>query len=170
MGVSQITAPGKMLEWQPRPDFLPLVTAGQKPVFLDDTNILWSFGRNDFDGRKFVFLPPETKPFVTITNQTTVRILRSDFGNNGVDIEVNATEKSLVVLAQSYYHDWKATVDGEPADILRANFAFQAVQVPKGMHSIYFFYRDDAFRLGWNITLAALVVCVAGLLFWRDRV
>ncbi|MEI7725851.1 MAG: hypothetical protein WCK09_12150 [Bacteroidota bacterium] len=32
MGVSQITAPGRLLEWQTRTNYRPLVTAGQRPV------------------------------------------------------------------------------------------------------------------------------------------
>src|SRR5665213_2383790 len=68
MGVSQITAPDEIFHWQTRTNFLPLVTAGQKPIFLDDTNTLWAFMRNDFDGGKIVFLPPDEKPLVTVSN------------------------------------------------------------------------------------------------------
>ena len=71
MGVSQITAPGEMFKWKSRQTFLPLVTAGQKPVFLDESKSLQALTQNDFDGSKIVFLPPETKPFVTVSNQTS---------------------------------------------------------------------------------------------------
>ena len=114
MGVSQTTAPANLLAWQARTNFLPLVTAGQKPVFLDDTNTLWAFGRNDFDGNKIVFLPPEAKSLVTVSNQTIARILNSKFGNQTVDIEAEAAEPSLVVVAQTYYHNWRAE-SGRPA-------------------------------------------------------
>ncbi len=40
MGVSQITAPDQIYHWQSRPNFLPPVTAGQKPVFLNDADTL----------------------------------------------------------------------------------------------------------------------------------
>jgi len=40
MSVSQITAPGECVEWAPRDTFLPLVTAGQQPVYLDDTDAM----------------------------------------------------------------------------------------------------------------------------------
>src|SRR5208282_4041454 len=69
MGVSQITAPDAFYHWQPRKTFLPLVTAGQKPVFLDDANTLRALTEPDFDGSKVVFLPPAVKSFVTVTNQ-----------------------------------------------------------------------------------------------------
>jgi uncharacterized membrane protein YfhO len=141
------------------------VTAGQKPIFLDDTNSLWDFERNDFDGGKIVFLPPDEKSLVTVSNQTSAKILDAKFGNRTADVEVEANETSLVVVAQTYYHNWHATIDGQPAPLLRANVAFQAVQVPAGTHRLHFFYQDRAFQLGatisgigWIVSLSALVI------------
>ena len=159
MGVSQITAPAKLLDWQARTHFLPLVTAGQKPVFLDNTKALWAFGWNNFDGAKIVFLPPEEKSFVTVSNQTAAMILAARFGNHTVDIDAMAAEPSLLVVAQTYYHNWRATVDGRPAPLLRANVAFQAVPIPAGTHAVHLYYQDRAFAVGAGISLGALAVC-----------
>jgi len=74
MGVSQITAPGEMFKWQARTNFLPLVTVGQKPIFLDDAKTLQALTENDFDGGKIVFLPPESKSSVTVSDQTSAKI------------------------------------------------------------------------------------------------
>jgi len=52
LGVSQITAPDEFFHWQPRRTFLPLVTAGQKPVFLDDAGTLRAMTQPEFDGGK----------------------------------------------------------------------------------------------------------------------
>jgi uncharacterized membrane protein YfhO len=134
-------------------------------MFLDDTNTLWTLGRNDFDGGKIVFLPPDEKPFVTVTNQTSVKFGLVKFGYNGVEIVADANEPSLVVVAQTYYHNWRATIDGQPAKLLRANAAFQAVQIPAGGHIIRLIYRDRAFEagalisgIGWICGLSVLVV------------
>ena len=160
MGVSQITAPDVFYHWQPRPASLPLVTAGQKPVFLDDDDTLRALTQPDFNGSKVVFLPPEAKPFVTVTNQTAVRVLKSHFGIQSVDIEVEADAPSLVVVAQTWYHNWHAEVDGEPARLLRANHAFQAVEIPEGRHRVQLIYRDRAFETGAVISLLALLACL----------
>ena len=169
LGVSQFSAPENPLAWTPRTNFLPLVTAGQRPVFLDDTNTLWAFGRNDFDGRQMVFLPLEAKSFVTVSHQTSAQVLNSKFGNNTVDAEVEARELSLVVIAQTYYHDWSATIDGQPTPLFRANGAFQAVQVPAGRHQLQFFYHDRAFELGAAISLCMWVNCFITLLLLLRR-
>ena len=163
MGVSQITAPGEMFKWQAHTNFLPLVTAGQKPIFLDDEKALQALTQNDFDGGKIVFLPPETKSFATVSNQTSAKILSSEFRNQTMDVEVEAQEPSLVVVAQTYYHNWRAQVDGQSTPLLRANVAFQAVQVPAGKHQLHFFYQDRAFQTGAAISIAAWLGCLLGL-------
>src|SRR5665213_85389 len=163
MGVAQTTAPDNLLAWQARTNFLPLMTAGQRPVFLDDTNTLSAFMRNDFDGNKIVFLPPEAKLFVTVSNQTPAKILKPKFGTQTVDAEVDVAAPSLVVIAQTYYHNWRAEIDGRPAKLLRANVAFQALQVPAGTHQIHLFYQDHAFEIGAAVSICMGVSCLVSL-------
>jgi hypothetical protein len=167
MGVSQITAPGEMFKWQSRQTFLPLVTAGQKPMFLAETNMEAALTSPDFDGSKIVFLPEQSKSLVTVTNQTTAKIIACKFNTQTVDVAVDAAEPSLVVVAQTYYHNWQADIDGKPTIIFRANQAFQAVLVPSGKHQINFYYDDRAFQIGLAISGAMWVNCLIGLLlFW----
>jgi hypothetical protein len=155
MGVSQTTSQRDTPEWLPRDSFLPLATAGQRPIFLDDTNALRALISPGFDGRKVVFLPPEMKAFVSVTNETGAQ----------VDLQVEAAAPSLVVLAQTWYHQWHAYVDGAPARLLRANYAFQAVEVPAGTRHLRLAYEDHALRAGAIISALALLAC-AGL-WWR---
>jgi hypothetical protein len=163
MGVSQISAPDQIYHWQSRSTFLPLVTAGQKPVFLDDANTLRALTQPDFDGSKIVFLPPEAKSFVTVSNETSVRVVNSHFKNQSVDADIEAAEPSLVVVSQTYYHDWHALVDGHEAPLLRANHAFQAIQVPAGSHHVRLIYQDSAFRAGAAVSATTWVVVMSAL-------
>jgi len=79
-----------------------------------------------------------------------------------VDFQVQASAPALAVIAQTYYHNWHVEIDGQPAALLRANVAFQAVQVPAGTHRVHLFYRDRAFELGAGISICAWVGCLAG--------
>ena len=169
LGVSQITAPDEFFHWQPRQTFLPLVTAGQKPVFLDDPGTLRAFTQPDFDGGKMVFLPSEAKSLVTVTNQTAARVLSSQFKAQRVDIEVEAAESSLVVVAQMYYHNWRVYVDDRPAHLLRANYAFQAFQVPEGRHRVRLVYEDRVFQFGAAVSVCMAVNCLIFLRWLRQR-
>jgi hypothetical protein len=159
MGVSQITAPDQFFHWQERKTFLPLVTAGQQPVFMNDTNTLIAVFQPGFDGSKIVVLSTEAKPLVTVTNQTKARVLNSKFTTQRVEFEIEASEPSLVVVAQTWYHNWRAYIDDRPAPLLRANHAFQAVQVPAGRHHVRLAYEDLAFQFGAAVSICMVVNC-----------
>ncbi len=169
MGVSQYTSPTNMLAWQARTNFLPLVSAGQRPVILDDKSALWAFGRNLVAAAATVILPPEAKSFITSTNQTSARVGAVKFTNESVDFECAAAGPALAVIAQTYYHDWRAEVDGEPVPLLRANIAFQAVPVPAGTHRVHVFFQDRAFQLGAAISVCMWVNCFVSYLALRRR-
>ena len=169
LGVAQCTAPDEIFHWQTRTNYLPLVTAGQKPVFIDDSSMDSPLRNPSFDGSKIVFLPEQYRLLVTVSNQTDAKILSSTFGLQSVTIKAEASAPSLVVVAQTYYHNWEVEVDGAPTPLLRANVAFQAVQMPAGKHAIRIFYHDRAFEIGAAISLCMWVNCGIGLLLFLRR-
>ncbi len=76
----------------------------------------------------------------------------------------------MLVVAQAYYHCWRASVDGAPVPLWRANYAFQALEVPPGRHEVRVKYVDRFFQIGCCVSLAALVFCLAVLWTgWRRR-
>jgi hypothetical protein len=169
MGVSAYTAPDAIFHWQARTNYLPLVTAGQKPVFIDDTSMTSPLTKPDFDGSKMVYLPQESKSSVTVSDQTDATILDSKFGNDTVDIEAESAAPALVVVAQTYYHNWQATIDGRPVKLLRANVAFQAVEMPAGKHLIHLAYQDRAFQIGAAISGCMWLNCLVGYVAMKRR-
>jgi len=119
---------------------------------------------SDFDGRRIVCLPKEAKSSVSVTNETNARVLSSRFQNQRVDVECEASEPSLLVLSQSFYHCWRALVDERPSPLLCANYAFQALQVPGGRHHVRLIYQDHAFFVGAIISGVTLSAClIAGV-------
>jgi len=170
MGVSHTNSSEKIYEWLPRESFLPLVTAGQKPYFFDDYSAWRALADPKFDGAKLVLLPEAAQNAIAFTNQTEARVLGATWRNDQVDIDVDAATPSMVVIAQTYYHNWRATVDGSATPLWRANYAFQAVQVPAGRHHLGLRYRDRAFQLGAILSLTAFAACLAGLVIGRKKI
>jgi len=83
-------------------------------------------------------------------------------------VETRSDETGYLVLSDAWYPGWRATVDGVPARIERANLAFRAVFLPKGSHIVRFVYRPISFYAGLGIsglTLASLL----GAAFWGIR-
>lgn len=169
LSVSHLTAADQIFHWQSRSNFLPFVTAGQKPVFLEDNDVLQALTRPDFDGSKMVFLPPDTKSLVAATNQASVRMISSHFTPDQVDAEVESSQPTIVVVSQTYYHNWQAWLDGQPVPLLRANHAFQAVAVPAGRHGVRLEYRDRAFKIGAAISVCMWLICLICLRGMRER-
>jgi len=146
---------------------LPLVTVGQRPLYFDDADLLHATLATNWDGAKLVCLPQEAKAFVTVTHETTARVISSHFENHRVHVEVEADEPSIVVVSQTYYHRWHAYVDGQPTRLLRANYAFQALQVPGGRHHVHVAYQDRAFYAGAVLSAVAILGCLIG--WWLVR-
>ncbi len=59
-----------------------------------------------------------------------VAIVEDDFDR--VTLQVRAEQASLVLLNDTFSGGWRVEVDGKPGKILRANYAFRAVEVPAG--------------------------------------
>ena len=165
LGVSQISNPTNAMDWNPRDSFLPLVTAGQKPIFAESTNSLLAVTRTNFEPRELVYLPPEVKPFITVTQKAEAKILPLQYSANRLRLEVEAGAPAMVVVAQAFYEPWHAYVDGKPTKLFRANHAFQALEVPAGRHEVNLVYEDRIFEVGAVISLATLLLVGAGW-FW----
>ena len=161
LGVSQATARGKTFEWAPRPSAMPLITAGQQPVFADDRTAFDALSQTNLDLRQVVLLPLDARASISATQQTTARVLDATFANQSISIQTEAPAPSLVVISQSHYPAWQARVDDRPTRIWRANYAFQAVEVPAGRHQIQLVYRDSKLLAGAVLSGLGLLACAA---------
>jgi len=79
---------------------------------------------------------------------------------SGNDLVVKSISSvaGCVVLTDTFYPGWQATVDGKETTIFRANFLFRGVFVPAGEHIVRFTYLPWSFVLG-----VALAVCAWGI-------
>lgn len=90
------------------------------------------------------------------------------YSRHRVAIRTVAPRESYLVLSDFFHPGWSATVDGEPAEILRANFCARAVNVPAGVHTIEFSYSEPTAVAAIAISLAALVLCLIAVA-WQRR-
>ena len=73
-----------------------------------------------------------------------------------LSLDVKLERDGLVVIADTFYPGWVATVDGSREPIHAADVAFRAVAVPAGEHRVTLRYRPVSFRLGLGLFVIAL--------------
>ena len=87
---------------------------------------------------------------------------------NWIAFEAKLSEDGHVLLNEIDYPGWQATIDGQPAGILRADGLFRAVWAPAGVHRIEFRFWPRLLLPGAAISLATLVVVAAALAATRS--
>jgi hypothetical protein len=160
LSVAWISSAAHYAGWAPRTNYLPVVTAGQRPAFVNDDRALRFITADEFDPRQVVYLTEQARSLVSVTDRTECRVLSQRFSAHHIEVDIEASETSLIVLSQSYYHLWRARVDGILTPLLRGNLAFQALQVPAGRHHVTLVYRDGYFVIGATVSILALTTCV----------
>ena len=83
-----------------------------------------------------------------------------------VRLEADLSGNGYVVLVDAWDPAWRVSVDGRPADLLRANVAFQAVAVTGGRHVIDLRYRPAT--LPWGLALTGLAVAAGVAVYFRN--
>jgi Bacterial membrane protein YfhO len=85
------------------------------------------------------------------------------YADSTVEVEAKSDSRALLVLNDSFFPGWEATIDGNPTTIYRTNVFFRGVDVPAGTHRIEFHYRPRSFTIGMIICLATVGVLVVFL-------
>ncbi len=65
--------------------------------------------------------------------------------------------EQLLVFSQINYSGWRATVDGEPAEVVPVNLTLMGVAVPAGQHTVELVFEPKSFRWGMIISIAGIL-------------
>jgi uncharacterized membrane protein YfhO len=87
----------------------------------------------------------------------------ASYAGQRVEIDATAKDRSLLVLTDSFYPGWKATVDGKPASIERVDYVLRGVSIGPGHHMVVMRYQPASWRLGWIVSLVALLGLLVAL-------
>ena len=90
---------------------------------------------------------------------------------NRLVLDVEASGPALLVLSENWYPSWRASVDGEPARVLRADHTLRAVAVPQGAHRVELWYESPLLRAsaGVSVISTLLLATLAGMSGLRAR-
>jgi hypothetical protein len=80
------------------------------------------------------------------------------YSANSVTVHVEAKCAGLLVLSDTYFPGWTATVNGETGTIYATDGAFRGVIVPRGESRVEFRYEPRVFRIGLAVAIGGVVV------------
>lgn len=89
------------------------------------------------------------------------------YTSNKVIISVQTSSPQFLVLTDSFYPAWQASVDKQPTIIYPADHAFRAVVVPAGSHEVIFEYQSGVFLVGVLISIISLTSCLS--ILWSKK-
>lgn len=121
--------------------------------------------REDFDWRNVIILE-KPSPISAQFGEGTVKM--TSYKPHEVRVKTNSNLPKLLFLSDNWYPGWKASVDGDETEILRANYTFRAVALVPGEHDVKFYYDNNIFKIGAVISAVCLLI-LSGLILRRNR-
>ena len=92
----------------------------------------------------------------------------TSFENTRIEGIIDCNRDGLMYTSIPQGGNWSVRVDGKPAEISLICGAMIGVELTEGSHSVVFTYHNDAFALGWKVSLGCLVAfAAAALLIYR---
>lgn len=149
---------------------LPRVFFVDKVRVMGEEETLSYIISSRFDPSKEVVLAKPARAGALSAGGSSAEI--TDYGLNSIEIEAHTEQPCLMVVSEIYYPEWKAFVDGEEKEILRADYCLRAIELESGDHTVRLEYRSPVIRASLAVSIVAFVIAivlsVAGR-FWPKR-
>jgi hypothetical protein len=140
-------------------DYMPRFYMVGKAKYLEsDDKLLEELTSPAFDPMREVLISGRDvlKPNIKLPeemNREDWGIHVSGYSPNHIEVNTFSKKDGWLVLSDTYYKGWTGFIDGKTATIMRANYNFRALYIPKGNHSVSFIFKSDSFYYGLAITL-----------------
>lgn len=92
-------------------------------------------------------------------------ICLTSYAPNRLTYETNNAQDGIAVFSEIYYPDgWHVTIDGEPAQLARADYILRTMYVPAGQHTIEMHFDPTSLHVTEGIAYGALALLVIGII------
>lgn len=82
----------------------------------------------------------------------------SYFSPNKITLRTQSSCDAYLSTSEVYYPGWIAKIDNKPTKILMGNYAFRAIFLPKGVHTVEFSYSPMIYFIGLLMSIISLTV------------
>ena len=122
---------------------LPGMTGDSQPGMTDESAVI-----PGQDGSAASVIPGLTGDLIEMTS----------YAPNELHYKYSADSERLAVFSEIYYpNGWHATVDGQPLELLRVDWALRAALLPAGEHEVVMTFLPDSYRIGARVSAIASI-------------
>lgn len=117
--------------------------------------------------KEFAYVSSDRLSSLSIAGQG--RITMDSFFNGVMTFSYRSDSPELLVVADAWHPQWKASIDGEDAPVIRVNRLFKGVPLPAGEHRVTLYFDITKYRFGIYLSLAAWVILIIAFSFYYLR-
>ncbi len=109
-----------------------------------------------------VFENRVSQKLAPLSDKTAIIDVRN-YSPDRIELDVNNPGSGkLLFIGNTFSPSWHASVNGSPRELLRANHAFQAVEIPSGKSTVILEYKNKLLQtlwvFGWFLLAISCVV------------
>lgn len=175
-----ITEGGKFSPGISQPRYQPVLTEGRAVTFENTDNLPFAWISANYEvildeervierlvdpkaSRERLIVIDEKLNF-SPKKEGESEVVNINTSKNKIEVTVDTKDDTLLFISETYYPGWRAFVDREEVDILRANFLYQAIPIKNGSKFVEFIYDPVSFKIGKVVAISVF----AGLLtaYW----
>ncbi|HWH02281.1 MAG TPA: hypothetical protein VN674_01220 [Gemmatimonadales bacterium] len=144
-------------------DYARVVSAGVK---ADTTQIVPTLMDPRLDYDRLVLFSPDQPvnplPVSSMPPAPAAKATVTKWAPGAMSISINPPTDSAryLVVSENWYKDWKATVNGAPAQVLRGDESLITVPLPQGARTVELAFTPDDYARGKTITMISLGLIV----------
>ena len=113
------------------------------------------------------------KDWTVSPHDSLSNIQLTNYEPNQLIYQVDTKKDELAVFSEIYYpHGWQITIDGEPAQMIRANYTLRALPIPAGSNTVEFYFNPTSIKVTDGIAYGALLLMLltaGGAIYFRVK-
>jgi hypothetical protein len=139
-------------------------------VNTNDAAVLKTLTDLNFDPAQTVLIStPEKNLPAVATNENSGSVEFKSYAPKHIVLATQAAAPSVLLLNDRYDANWRVSVDGQPAQLLRCNYLMRGVYLPAGPHTVDFHFSLPSKPLYVTLTAIVIGILLSGLLVFLTR-
>jgi hypothetical protein len=136
---------------------------------LSDAQTLQQLRAPDWDPARQVLLSEKIAGTTPSPTSATSEASITQYAPKHITVKTRSTAPGILLLNDRWHPDWKVTVDGQSAPLLRANFLMRGVSVAAGEHTVEYRFDPPHQTLWVSLAAVATGLLLVGILILAPK-